>query len=96
MNLGLAIKQLRKKKGIKQYELAFAAGVSQTCASQIEAGQKYPKADTILKICSVLDIPVSSLYLLATEDSDIPDRYKKHYGHLLTINEAIIDTFINQ
>lgn len=72
MNIGLAIKSIRKKLSITQYELAEKCGISQTSLSQIETGVKRPSHKTLDKICLVLDIPESIIYIIAMEDADVP------------------------
>jgi transcriptional regulator with XRE-family HTH domain len=72
MNIGAAIKSIRKKLSITQYELAEKCDLSQTSLSQIETGIKRPSQRTITKVCSVLDIPESIIYIVAMQESDVP------------------------
>lgn len=72
MNIGSAIKSIRKKLSITQYELAEKCDLSQTSLSQIETGIKRPSQRTITKVCSVLDIPESIIYIVAMQESDVP------------------------
>lgn len=72
MNIGSAIKSIRKKLAITQYELAEKCDLSQTSLSQIETGIKRPSQRTITKVCSVLDIPESIIYIVAMQESDVP------------------------
>ena len=80
MNLGLAIKMVRREKAITQYELADMCGVSQTSLSQIETGTKRPSPRTIKKICEVLSVPESILYILGMQDSDVPESKQGIYN----------------
>jgi len=79
MNIGLAIKAIRKKLSITQYELAEKCVISQTSLSQIETGTKRPSQRTISKICTVLDIPESIIYIVAMQESDVPESKKGMY-----------------
>jgi transcriptional regulator with XRE-family HTH domain len=79
MNIGLAIKSIRKKLNITQYELAEKCELSQTSLSQIETGVKRPSQRTISKVCNVLDIPESILYIVAMQDTDVPASKKGVY-----------------
>lgn len=79
MNIGLAIKSIRKKLAITQYELAEKCELSQTSLSQIETGVKRPSQRTITKVCKVLDIPESILYIVAMQDTDVPASKKGVY-----------------
>lgn len=72
MNIGSAIKSIRKKLSITQYELAEKCEISQTSLSQIETGVKRPSQRTINKVCSVLDIPESIIYIVAMQEADVP------------------------
>ena len=79
MNVGLAIKAIRKKLSITQYELAERCELSQTSLSQIETGVKRPSQRTITKVCSVLDIPESVIYIVAMQEVDVPASKKGVY-----------------
>ena len=60
--LGLRIRQLRNEKHMSQEELAFKAGISPAHLGQIERAVKNPTIDTIGKISSALDLPVTELF----------------------------------
>lgn len=79
MNIGLAIKSIRKKLSITQYELAEKCDISQTSLSQIETGIKRPSQRTITKVCTVLDIPESIIYIVAMQEADVPPSKKGVY-----------------
>ena len=79
MNIGIAIKSIRKKLSITQYELAEKCDLSQTSLSQIETGVKRPSQKTITKVCSVLDIPESIIYIVAMQEADVPPSKKGVY-----------------
>lgn len=79
MNIGSAIKSIRKKLCITQYELAEKCQLSQTSLSQIETGVKRPSQKTISKICTVLDIPESIIYIVAMQEADVPASKKGVY-----------------
>lgn len=72
MELGVAIRKIRKHIGLSQGELSQRCAISQTALSQIESGAKYPSERTIKKVCEVLDIPESLIYILGMNDKDIP------------------------
>lgn len=79
MNIGLAIKSIRKKLSITQYELAEKCDLSQTSLSQIETGVKRPSQRTISRVCMVLDIPESIIYIVAMQEVDVPASKKNIY-----------------
>ncbi len=82
MNLGNAIRSIRKQLNITQYDLAQKSGISQTSLSQIENAVKRPSNKTIQSICGVLEIPEAVVYILAMQDSDVPTSKKSVYDML--------------
>jgi XRE family transcriptional regulator, regulator of sulfur utilization len=79
MNIGKAIKIIRKKASLTQGDLARKCSISQTSLSQIENGVKKPRAKTFNSLCQVLDVPESVIYILALEDKDVPPHRKMVY-----------------
>lgn len=61
--LGSRIMQRRKQMGIKQSELAELINVSDNQISNIENGKSFPRLNSFIKICDVLDC--NSDYLLS-------------------------------
>jgi transcriptional regulator with XRE-family HTH domain len=97
MNIGKAIKELRKEKGISQTEFAELCGLTQTSLSQIETGTKRPNPKNLSKICKNLQIPEMYLYLLGAEETDVPTRNKELYKHLFpTIKTMLKDLLIGK
>lgn len=92
MNIGTAIKRIRKQKGLNQLDLSEKAGITQTALSQIESGKKSPNTRTVEKISEALQIPVSLLYLLAIEDNDVPDSKKDDFQKLFPkLRDFVLD-----
>ena len=63
---GSNVARLRAEKGLSQTKLAFqldpsGKGISQSYVSQLEAGKRNPKLDTIVAIAQALDVPVGEL-----------------------------------
>ena len=56
------IKDLRKRQGLSQKDLADMLGVSQNAVSQYESGKRVPSLDMLVKIANILS--VSADYLL--------------------------------
>lgn len=69
MTLGNRIAQLRRKKGIKQEELAGMLGISPQAVSKWENDQTCPDVMTLPKLAKILDTTVD--YLLSGET--VPD-----------------------
>lgn len=95
MNIGKAIKELRVNKKLNQSELAEACGLTQTSLSQIENGIKRPNPGTMKKLCSFFNVPELVIYLIATEESDIPKGKRSVYNTLFpSIKNVLIDLCI--
>jgi transcriptional regulator with XRE-family HTH domain len=92
MNIGKAIKELRISKNLNQSQFAAQCDLTQTSLSQIESGSKRPNPTTMKKICDFFQISEPVIYLLATEESDIPEQKKTLFGKLFpNIKNAMID-----
>ncbi len=91
MDIGSAIKLLRKQKGISQKELAEQCGISVNALCQIELNNTFPQKSTIHKICQVLEIPTSYLLFFSISDEDIPADKKKVFT---TLSSAIKDVLM--
>jgi len=72
MDLGNAIKTLRRQKKITQKQLAELSEISTNALCSIETGQSFPSKATISRICSALNIPESYLLLFSLTEDDIP------------------------
>lgn len=92
MDIGTAIKSLRKEKGFSQKQLAEMCGISVNALSQIEINATFPQKSTIKKICESLGIPVSYLLFFSISDDDIPEDKKLVFKSL---NSAIKSVLID-
>jgi transcriptional regulator with XRE-family HTH domain len=86
MNIGTAVKTIRKQKKLSQKELADKCEISVNALSQIETNASFPHKGTIKNICDALEIPSSYLLLFAVDDEDIPENKKDIFNSL---NRAI-------
>lgn len=59
--LGNTIKELRKKKGVTQEELANNIFVSRSLVAKFETNAAFPSKEALEKIAEYFDVPVSSL-----------------------------------
>lgn len=72
MNIGHAIKLCRQQRKLTQTELAVRAGVSVSYLSLLERGERSdPGLSSLEKIAKGLDIPMTILLFLATDDSEL-------------------------
>ncbi|MGN1457183.1 MAG: helix-turn-helix transcriptional regulator [Acutalibacteraceae bacterium] len=68
--ISIKIKELRKKAGMTQSELASKLGISPSAVGMYEQGRREPDNQTMLKLCSIFD--TTSDFLLGK--SDKPNR----------------------
>ena len=80
MKIGEVIRTLRKYKNISQTELAQKCEISATSLSQIEKDSKRPSRTTMAKICIALEVPESLIYVMGTEDTDVPADRKEVFN----------------
>jgi transcriptional regulator with XRE-family HTH domain len=71
MNIGKAIKLCRTQKNMKQAELARLANISVSYLSLLEQGKRDPNFTTVTDIAAALNIPVSILVFLATDQDKL-------------------------
>lgn len=60
--LGLKIKELRKRKGLTQEELAELIQMEQNSISVMASGRNFPTLGTLEKIAKVLDVNLSDFF----------------------------------
>lgn len=73
MNIGKAIKLCRIQKGMRQFELAALANISVAYLSLIEQGKRDPNFSVLQSISRGLDVPLSILVFLATDNSELKE-----------------------
>jgi transcriptional regulator with XRE-family HTH domain len=79
MNIGEAIVILRKRKGVKQKEMAAEIGISASHLSLVENNEQKPSVDLIAKIASYFDLPVSSIVYMAMRDNFDNEEQQKYF-----------------
>jgi len=95
MNIGGAIEGLRKKKEIRQNELAEKAKITQSYLSLIESNKKEPNLKTLRAIAEALEVPLPIIFFLSITEDDIPRGKKESYKLLSPlVNSVIQDVFI--
>lgn len=63
------LKNGRKKKGLKQSQLAEIIGISEKHLSKIETGKNYPALDNFLKLIKILDLSFNDFGLKDEDDN---------------------------
>lgn len=91
MDLGQAIKTMRKKKGVSQKQTAAKAGISANALCSIEKNEAWPSKSTIYAICEALGVPPSCLLFASITDEDVPERNRAVFNAL---KHPILDLFL--
>lgn len=89
MNIGKAIKEIRKEKRFSQQELSAQAGITQAALSAIENGAR-PNPETLTNLCKVLKVPESLVYVLGMEKTDVPVEKQIIYDELFPVIASLV------
>ena len=89
MNLGKAIRELRKHAGLSQEELAKKADITQGALSQMERGKR-PGSQTMRKLSVALDVPESLIYVMGLEKGDVAAEKALLYERLFPVIEELV------
>lgn len=68
------LKEIRKKVGLSQYQLARLSELAQSTVSHIERGAFLPTIDSAYKIAAVLGVRVEELFV--PEARELPKPYR--------------------
>ena len=82
MKLGVAIKDARRRAGLKQSELAARTGLTQSYLSQIESDSKEPHLSKLRRIANELELPMPVLLLFSMEPEDVSPGQREAYERL--------------
>ena len=85
MNIGNAIKCIRKAKGISQKDLAQKCELSANALCSIENDLSFPSKDSIGRICKALEIPEAYLMFFSVSDEDVPAEKRTVFNALKTV-----------
>ena len=67
VTVGKAIAHFRQKKGVSQEVLSGLADIGRSHLSAIERGERKPTLETLYRICTALDIQMSTVILYLEE-----------------------------
>lgn len=96
MNLGLAIKSIRKQKGLRQNQFAELCKITPSYLSQIENNNKEPNLSVLKLISNKLDIPLPILFFLSLDNDDIKPEKKEAFKMIApSINSLVNQFFIS-
>ncbi len=94
MNLGNAIKSLRKEKGIRQNQLADTCSITQSYLSNIEANKKEPTLSVLQQICEGLSVPLPILFFISMDADDVSDDKKQLFNQMAPmIKQTFLKSF---
>lgn len=92
MNIGQAIRILRKRKAIKQIHFAESIGITQSHLSQIEHGHKKPSMELLERIADGYKIPLAVILWYGLQIEDVP----KEKQQIFELLNPIIDNLISE
>lgn len=90
MNIGNAIRELRKTRNLSQEELATRAGITQAALSAIEIKGVRPSSETLTSLCNVLGVPESLIYVMGMEKGDVPEHKQFIYDQLYPLIQDLV------
>jgi transcriptional regulator with XRE-family HTH domain len=70
MLLGARIKELRKRGGLSQDQLAEKVGIEAKYLSRIEVGKRYPSLETLEEIADALEVEMKELFEYSHHSED--------------------------
>ena len=79
MNIGNALKNIRKGKKLTQKELANRIGISNTYLSEIESNSRRPSLDVLKNISDALGVNFLYLILKSLEEEDLKNENKADF-----------------
>jgi transcriptional regulator with XRE-family HTH domain len=71
MLLGARIKELRKRVGLSQDQLAEKVGIESKYLSRIEVGKRHPSLDALERIADSLQVEMKELFDFAHHDIEV-------------------------
>ena len=83
MDIGKAIREIRKALGIRRKELAASAGISVTALYNIEKNLSFPSKSTSESICRALGVPVGFLLVFCVTEEDVPQKKRQAFRCLI-------------
>lgn len=95
MNVGIAIRKIRKEKTpqLNQSEFAKLIGITQTYLSQIETGAKTPKISVLETISKEVKIPLPIIFWLGINEEDIAEHKREYFRFLKPTVDVMINEF---
>lgn len=83
MNIANALDICLEKKGISKAELAKRTMLSKSYLSRLSNNERTPNLETLEKICSALEIPLSLFIFLSSENTSLSKNLKEKMDKIL-------------
>lgn len=93
MNLGLAIKSIRKQKGLKQNQFAELCEITPSYLSQIENNNKEPNLSILKTISNKLGTPLPILFFLSLDNDDVNPEKKEAFEMIAPSIKSLVNQF---
>jgi len=93
MDLGLAIKSIRKQKGLKQNQFAELCDITPSYLSQIENNNKEPNLSILKIISNKLGTPLPILFFLSLDNDDINPEKKEAFQMIAPSIKSLVNQF---
>ncbi|WP_396601663.1 helix-turn-helix domain-containing protein [Algibacter sp. R77976] len=93
MDLGLAIKSIRKQKGLKQNQFAELCDITPSYLSQIENNNKEPNLSILKIISNNLGTPLPILFFLSLDNDDINPEKKEAFQMIAPSIKSLVNQF---
>ena len=89
----MAIKTVRKQKGLKQKDFAEMCNISPAYLSQIENNLKEPNLSTLKKISLQINVPLPILFFLSIDEKDIAPEKEEAFKLIAPSVKSLINQF---
>lgn len=93
MDLGLAIKSIRKQKGFKQNQFAELCEITPSYLSQIENNNKEPNLSILKIISNNLGTPLPILFFLSLDNDDVKPEKKEAFKMIAPSIKSLVNQF---
>lgn len=91
-NLAQGVKDLRKRKGLSQEDLAKESGLSLRTIQRVENGESEPTGETLKRISSVLNITPDELIYWDSDKETLRKTVKTKYDYLHIYDDKLLLT----
>jgi len=90
MNIGEAIKNIRRAKGLKQCDVARQSGITQSYLSRVENDVNLPNIYCLKSIANVLDVALPIIIFESLEEKDIKPEKLETFHVVYPILKSLI------